>query len=642
MATSGYKKVLQSWIKPQFAWAIFPDIFFIEVSRDDPDVVEFISTGAHEVSAFNMPKAAQKVLALMCDGRLTGQLVAAVLDRAKLKSNEGRQKRGTKIIAYCCGIFFNTAKERLYVVVGRSRPTEASSWISPNLKSAADRALSEHQIKVEEFEKELARARQRQNEAYSDPRMAPYRGMAEASLAAKSLHERPFLRPDCLLSLIPHGVLFEVPRQIDPPKLDSSAIEAIAASAVAPSRDGSYSGIVPCDVRLGASGLVTWTPHTGLPSYPEIRCGLQARLPSAFKKPLSHELGRPEFDTIHVSDVSTGLIDGDRDPTEILQEMADLRLDLPDADRRREELDAERSEHGFDAIAWFQPHHAWTEDTWGIYFDARKLDVLAYSLYQDFTSQRVRVPHGIAAFLAFSMTYAHEMFHARVEAALSWLELTALQARYMRYSSGVYDALRETPEWLEEVLANWTAWQWFKSDEVRSLIGRWTSHQPGVERVVESTLDLSPPGYRDWRAGGASSTWRTFATQFVTGKPKTSLRPIGLPVESILTGPLAYDFRPTDVPLRFVRHGVIADLLQRRPTSLNVPSRREIERALKHFGHNLDRSGGKGGHQKWTGPDQRAFILPTGDPVSPVVFKTFLHHLGIDKASYVHDVRPNL
>ena len=54
------------------------------------------------------------------------------------------------------------------------------------------------------------------------------------------------------------------------------------------------------------------------------------------------------------------------------------------------------------------------------------------------------------------------------------------------------------------------------------------------------------------------------------------------------------------------------------------------------------RSGGKGGHQKWTGPDQRAFILPTRDPVSVGVFKTFLQHLGINKAIYVREVRPNL
>ena len=117
---------------------------------------------------------------------------------------------------------------------------------------------------------------------------------------------------------------------------------------------------------------------------------------------------------------------------------------------------------------------------------------------------------------------------------------------------------------------------------------------------------------------------------------------IGLPLDSIVKGPLPYDFRASDIPLRFVGKGVIADRLQSRPATFNVPSRREIEKALKHFKHAVDPSGGKGGHQKWTGPDQRAFILPTRDPVSPGVFKTFLHHVGIDKATYLQAVRPIL
>lgn len=397
---------------------------------------------------------------------------------------------------------------------------------------------------------------------------------------------------------------------------------------------------MPSTYHSGTRGLVTWTPHNGLPSYPEIRCALQARLPAAFKRPRSNGLARPELDSTYLSDAATGLTHGNRNPAETLRELSDLRLDLSDADRQREALNAERRELGFEAVAWYQAHHQWTDETWGIYFDAHKLDVLAYSLRHDFASQGVHVPAGFAAFLAFSLTYAHELFHARVEAALSWLEVTAMEPRHLRYSRDVYDALRETPAWLEEALANWTAWLWFKSDGIQSLVG--TSREPGAARVVEAVLDLSPPGYRDWRVGGATSTWRTFATHLITAKSNSSLRRIGLPVESILSGPLAYDFQPTDVPLRFVGRGVIADLLQSRPASLNVPDRREVERALKHFGHSLDQSGGKGGHQKWTGPDQRAFILPTRDPLSPGVFKTFLHHLGIDKATYVHEVRPKL
>jgi hypothetical protein len=158
--------------------------------------------------------------------------------------------------------------------------------------------------------------------------------------------------------------------------------------------------------------------------------------------------------------------------------------------------------------------------------------------------------------------------------------------------------------------------------------GRYSSRAPQTERVVENTLDLSPPGYRDWRQGDSGSAWRILATQLADGKPTPS-GPIGLPLESQLVGPFPYDFTATDVPVRFVGQGVIADRLLSRPATFNVPARDELERALKHFKHEKDRSGGKGSHEKWTGPDERAFILPKRDPVSGHVFRTFLQHVGI-------------
>ena len=87
-----------------------------------------------------------------------------------------------------------------------------------------------------------------------------------------------------------------------------------------------------------------------------------------------------------------------------------------------------------------------------------KLDDLALSLLDDFKSQHVQGgSHSLAALLAFGLVYAHELFHARVEAALSWHEVNTQQARHLRYKDRVYQALRETPEWLEEALANWSA-----------------------------------------------------------------------------------------------------------------------------------------------------------------------------------------
>jgi hypothetical protein len=124
----------------------------------------------------------------------------------------------------------------------------------------------------------------------------------------------------------------------------------------------------------------------------------------------------------------------------------DLRLDLPEAaEERVSRLRGERERSGFEALAWYQAHHIWSEETWGIYFDAPKLDDLTFSILQDLRFHGGSAPHHLAAFLAFGLTFQHELFHAQVEAASSWLELTSLHSASSLYFAG------QTPRpWLLE------------------------------------------------------------------------------------------------------------------------------------------------------------------------------------------------
>jgi predicted RNA binding protein YcfA (HicA-like mRNA interferase family) len=115
-----------------------------------------------------------------------------------------------------------------------------------------------------------------------------------------------------------------------------------------------------------------------------------------------------------------------------------------------------------------------------------------------------------------------------------------------------------------------------------------------------------------------------------------------MPAEAVFKAPLPFDFLQSDIPLRFIGKGVIADRLLSHSANLNVPSRREIERALRFYNYMVDVSGGKGSHQKWRGPDKRSFTVPVRDPISNVVFSTFLKHFEIDKETYLREVRPNL
>jgi hypothetical protein len=298
-------------------------------------------------------------------------------------------------------------------------------------------------------------------------------------------------------------------------------------------------------------------------------------------------------------------------------------------------------ESGFDAFGWYQSCHIWDDDTWGIYLVAEKLDDLACALHEDLRQVGER-SQALATLLAVDMVYQHELFHARVEAVACWLEITALQPRLRRYQRNVYEATIGKDECLEEALANWSA-----RSAILSKLPTWSSRglvlsDSAVVRVIDANLDLSPPGYKNWRSGANRTTWRQFATELVEGKPTQALKSLPLTMESLFAEPLPFDLHDVDIPTRIVGRGLITDWLLTNPAIFSTPTLREIERALKFFGYQCDKSRGKGSHELWKGNDKRAFPLPRRDPLSRWVFNSFLHHFGIDKMKYVSEIRPRL
>ncbi len=629
----------RSWIPHHIAWSSAQDLFAVEVSGKDPDVVEFISTGSLDVSIWPTKKSAQAMSALIHGpDSLLGQLTTAAWDPRRLKPLATGTPREKSVKVHFHGAYSLDGSDSLLIFARRNPPEQSHMWISQALKTEADSLYATHLAKMADFEDRVRREKLERERLYEkSPELKRFEGLGPQE-------QPPSVQARLLLHVLPKAATFRASSTLRPETLDRRSITAIEGSGWLPSRDGTYLGIGPVLVGTKPSCVLTWEPYSGPPAYPEVRWSVQRSLPHALRRPRLAHVGRPEFEGFtEPSDQPTGTVSGvDNGRQEWLDSLEDVHLDDRDYRDRIEGSRKDRQAQGFEAIAWFQPYHSYSEEVWGIYFDARKLDDFALSLLDDLRSHRIQASPTHAARLAFGLTYAHELFHARVEAALSWLELNALQPRHLRYKQRVYDALRETPEWLEEALANWSSWDWFQSVPVQALFACGMANLDGLRKVVESSLDLSPPGYREWRVGHQPFTWRNFTTQLTTGQAKASASALALPLESTLWGPLPYDFLASDIPLRFVGCGVIADRLQSQPATFNVPTRRELERALKFFRHILDASAGKGGHQKWTGPDQRAFILPTRDPVSVGVFKTFLQHLGIDKATYVREVRPNL
>ena len=445
-----------------------------------------------------------------------------------------------------------------------------------------------------------------------------------------------------LATAFPPGLVVRVSSP-DPDAIERSAQRAVAQNPDdrnPPPRDGWYEAVVAPLNPKQRRALVSWTSHRGPPAYPEIRAAAARRMPRAFLSPRLSTVNPPEIDDGALGVVPEDLPSVPFDPSNmdwLDDKDFSFGFDFPKDVAR--EAKGRLQKFGFECTGWYQPHHFYSEDAWGIYIDAPRLDETACSIAEDLRTGGMRRPsNALAAKLALMLVYQHELFHAKVEAALTWLELQALQPKFRRYQTQVYNALKGTDDHLEEALANFSAWAWLNADAIVAQFTGQLSHDERqvVGRVVNHHLDLSPPGYRLWPDGHRLATWRTLATQMAQGAPKLSSPGHGLPIESMLKGPLPFDYRLwDDVPCRFVGPGRIASAMFAAPATLNLPQRQEVRNVMqRHFQYKLIRRGGKGSHEKWRHADGRMFPLPRRDPVSMTVFKNFLDHFELRKHDY--------
>jgi hypothetical protein len=363
-------------------------------------------------------------------------------------------------------------------------------------------------------------------------------------------------------------------------------------------------------------------------------------LSKAFRNPLSSSVSPPDIPgEIEVLEISGNVENISHINDTDISRLRDLKIHNNDFPERVKNGESILKEHGFEAVGWYQSYHMWNEDTWGIYLHAEKLEDMACMLYDDLSNAGEH-SQGLAVLLAVNLIYQHEFFHARVDACLSWLELTSRQPKHLKYVSNVYKALKGTDALLEEALANWFAMTWLNKQLSQLKAQGLVRDIETVKHVVSAVMDLSPPGYRNWRIGDKVEAWRNFSTELSNAKPIRKTK--SLPIESMLTDPLPFEMLESDIPTRIVGKGIIADWLLSSPATFSTPTRREIEKALKYFGYQVDKARGKGSHEMWTGKDNHGFPIPRRDPVSRGVFKSFLDHFGLDKVKYVEQIRPQL
>ena len=649
MATSKPKGALSIWLDVTLSLGARPDLFTLSIPATDPDVLYLIADGHLDIPVHSPGPVTDFVVWAHRPDR---PLMAALIDALSSMGMVGEADDGGRLKVHCHAVLVLTGGQQLSVCVGLSAPGPLDVSIPERLKGAATVAVSKHRSRQAGIEAERAR-KQIQDELFVAS-LPPDQRDTFKDVAALGAAMRPFepsLNAVPFVPLCPWGMAVPV-RSANPVVAEKAAIAAIKAMPDPlhpPPRDGHYHCRVTSLHPKCVMALITWAPHTGLPPYPEVRAAVARRLPSALRKPRFTGATPPVFDTARLASsgqpVGLGGFDT-RDPSWM---DAFAQVQEYDFGNRRERTVRAREAmkaHGFEAIAWYQSHHAFTEEWWGIYLDAERLDDAVCSLSDDLRrADFTRATDALASKLLVGMVFEHEMFHARVDGASTWLELNANQARYRRYNQNAYQLTFETVDCLEEALANFWGWTWFKAEvELQHLYGVLTdAERAKLERVVEASLDLSPPGYDQWRRGHERDAWRVLATQVASGKVTMPAPGIALPMESMLRGALPFDFQPWDVPVYFVGDGQVASRLLSSPSTLNVPARKELRRALEHvYGYSLVPGGGKGSHEKWRGKDGRMFPVPCKDPVGRGVFDAFLDHFGIDKREYIERVRTAL
>jgi hypothetical protein len=547
-------------------------------------------------------------------------------------------------------VLVNASRSQITVAVS---VTTCAHEIPKPLRSAAVVLVSRHRSAVQQAAAQAAR-REIEQEEMLDREPPDSRSALAQSFEADSMLATappPAIGVSSLLDLIPPGFSLEAVGSASA-LIDRLVIKAVLASpdpANPPPRDGLYRALVAGADRHKARIAVSWVPHRGPPSYAEVRAATERIVPRAFTAQRLTAVEPPFVDGGHhpgdaVASDASPFDPGD--PGWLNAFGPDLRFDFPQRDIAADRVRQGQQAGGIEAVSWFQPHHVYGESAWGIYVDGPKLDDLFCKVSMDLSRQGLGgQTDPLAAKLVVGMLYEHQLFHAKVEAALTWLELQSGKAKFLRYQQQVYAATRGTDGCLEEGLANFWSWSWFSAESMMaSLTGRLNSEQrSAVTSIVEANLDLSPHGYRRWREGRQLESWRTLATQAATGRVQMPKPRIGLPIETMLRDPLQFDFTPTDVPLRFVRTGQVASRILTAPATFNRPSRSELRSVITgHFGYSVFDGAGTGRHERFQGPQGATFPLPQRDPVSQDVFGAFLGHFGLTVAEYLNNVRSTI
>ena len=525
-----------------------PELFWIQAAHTDHDALQMMAVG---YLLFDTDELSRENANMLCR---SAPLRSALID-AMIKGKICGTGEGTEFRLYCHQASIGSDFKGFHLLAGTVEPKPNEPWISETLRAHASDIVGKRRVRLAGIA-----AKEAIGMLCDDEYSSFLTSQSEVELSPELLANEPV------------AIAVSV-RTTDTEKLQQIARKAILASDTL-SPYGRYTGILASAIPDEADLVLLSKPFKGLPSFDDIKNAVQYRLPMALRKPRLDNVAMStsaSTDAISVANVALHRINGfdTRSPT-WKTGFSDGQYNFDEREQgARRGRDALKS-HGFEAIAWYQPWHTYCDEAWGIYFDARMLDDVVCAFLEDLNhDSTIGISDGLASQLFFGLVYEHEIFHARLEASTASQELTATKSRYVRYQDKVYRPTLGTSACLEEALANWWAWSWLQAESALMLMSGLirSQQQDALIGIVNATLDLSPPGYSDWRLGHDRESWRQLATQVTSGK---QTHEFGLPIEALLKGPLLFEFKPEDVPLHFVGDGQVCQRVLSSPATLNL------------------------------------------------------------------------
>ena len=110
------------------------------------------------------------------------------------------------------------------------------------------------------------------------------------------------------------------------------------------------------------------------------------------------------------------------------------------------------SELGIEGLAKYRPYHRHLNKDWGVFFDAEAILNSILALREQGLDGR------IARGAVLHMLYYHEILHAKVEAAASWLEVVTRKEVYVPFFDGESGQGKSRRD-IEEAVATWVGFE---------------------------------------------------------------------------------------------------------------------------------------------------------------------------------------